>query len=526
MIKHRKSSLALLIAVGIAIAAFVLGITKGSTIAGGADSSGYLNEAVTIAGGRLTKPVPLARRVPWPDADWTFAPIGWRTSTQPGAVAPVYPPGYPLMMAVVRRLAGPRAMFLVVPALGAVAVFCTFLLGRRSESAASGVLAALLLASSPPFVFQLLQPMSDVPATACWIAALVAVQGGSRSGAALSGLFAALAVLTRPNLAPIGVAIFIYLMVRDWLGAPASRRTLVPLLFAAPFIAGGAAVAWIQNHLYGSPFRTGYGRPAALYELANYLPNLHRYPRWLLDSETPLVLAALIAPIVAWRRRSATPGDRDQMRLVILSMAIVAIVLASYLFYTPFDNWTYLRFLLPAYPALFVLTVTAVRRGARRLDARAALVVVILVGAAILYHHVQHIRHENLLTIAASERRYERIANHVATRLAGRPIIIGLQHTGSVTYYSGALTVRWDWLAPEWLDRAVEDLQERGYRPMILLEEFEEAEFKPRFARQRLGKLDWPPRAMLYGPPDARLYDPADRARYLMGERWRPDEIK
>jgi uncharacterized membrane protein HdeD (DUF308 family) len=75
--------------------------------------------------------------------------------------------------------------------------------------------------------------------------------------------------------------------------------------------------------------------------------NVVRYTQWLMQSETFLIFAAL-AGLVALRR-NAFAG-----RWAMFAATVFAIVLSSYLFYRPFDNWTYLRFFLPAYPLLFV----------------------------------------------------------------------------------------------------------------------------------------------------------------------------
>src|SRR5260221_408382 len=97
------------------------------------------------------------------------------------------------------------AVFLVVPVFAAVAVWLTFLLGRRLDDGVTGASASLLLATSPIFLYQSVQPMSDVPAAALWLAALTATARSDQRGQILGGGCAALAVLMRPNLAPIVV---------------------------------------------------------------------------------------------------------------------------------------------------------------------------------------------------------------------------------------------------------------------------------------------------------------------------------
>ncbi len=136
-----------------------------------------------------------------------------------------------------------------------------------------------------------------------------------------------------------------------------ARRVLPLALFAGAAVPGCLAVAAINQYLYGSPFRFGYEPVEVLYQLANAGPNLDRYPRWLVQTQTPFILLALAAPFFAFSRRQRSPlfaVDR-----VVLLLSVAAVVWLSYLFYLPFgrDEWTYLRFLLPAYPPLLVLSV-------------------------------------------------------------------------------------------------------------------------------------------------------------------------
>ena len=63
-------------------------------------------------------------------------------------------------------------------------------------------------------------------------------------------------------------------------------------------------------------------------------------------------------------------------------------------------------------------------------------------------------------------------------------VIITMQHSGSIRYYTGRMIVRWDALESRaWLDRAVAFLRDRGVATYALLEYWEEAEFRQRFTR-------------------------------------------
>jgi Dolichyl-phosphate-mannose-protein mannosyltransferase len=515
----------------------VLGVWKGSFVAGGSDSSGYVSEATALTAGRLKVPQRLAREVPWPSADWTFAPLGWRPATEPGARVPSYAAGYPLLMALASLMAGPRAMFWVVPLLGALSVWLTYRLGTKLDSDATGLMSALLLASSPIFVFQLLQPMSDVPVTAWWLAATVLAAGNTRASAAWSGAAAAAAVVTRPNLSLLAIPIAAFVAASELRNPtpphehPEARRAKLPrtLLFTIPVVGAAVLVGWLHEHLYGSPFTTGYGDPSTLYALSNVPSNAMTYSRWLFATETPLVLVALLAPIVM-HRWPLPPRLRGQGwgegPLAWTCLAIVGLVAVSYLVYAPFDNWSYLRFLLPAYPLLFALAIGAMTRAADPFRRRGRWLAPVLFVAAIVIWHLRFIGQHDLLDIAVAEARYLRVAEHVKTRLPSNAAIIGAQHTGSIRHYAGRLTIRWDWLAPAWLDRAIETLEERGYRPMVIVEDWEEAEIRKRFASSPASALDWTPRAELAGPPRVRVYDVADRLRSGQGERWTAEVIR
>ena len=69
------------------------------------------------------------------------------------------PPGLPIVMAPLRWI---HAELIVVPLLGAFAVWLTFVFGRRLAAAPAGAASAVLVACSPIFLYQIVQPMTDV----------------------------------------------------------------------------------------------------------------------------------------------------------------------------------------------------------------------------------------------------------------------------------------------------------------------------------------------------------------------------
>src|SRR5688572_13482230 len=179
----RRVALGLLLVVVVAT-----GLRWGTFVAGGSDSYCYVHQAERWASGRLQVREPLATDAPWPDAASTFAPAGHRPSpTVPGAIVPICPAGLSIVMATFLAAGGPTAMFLVVPLFGALLVASTFAAGARF-GARVGLVSALVAACSPAFLYQLMQPMSDVPAAGLWMLAVASAIGTKPRAPLVAGL--------------------------------------------------------------------------------------------------------------------------------------------------------------------------------------------------------------------------------------------------------------------------------------------------------------------------------------------------
>ena len=519
-------------AIAAALAVAALGIWKGSFVAGDHDAFGYVSEADLIARGSLRIEQQFVRTMPWPFADWSFAPPGYRPATDRGFIVPTYPVGVPLAMALFRRLAGARAVFYVVPLMGALCVWMTSALGASVHGRLTGMLAAALVATSPSFLFELMAPASDVAATALWTSTLALVLRNSPSAALGAGVFGALAILTRPNLVPLAAVVGVFLTWPAVRGSAGRQRTMIrAALFAVPVAGGCLAVAAINGQLYGSPFSSGYEPLSVLYRLANAGPNLDRYPRWLMQTQTPFICTALAAPMFARtgsERRETAPLAAGHVALLL---TFAAAVLLSYLFYTPYgrDEWTYLRFLLPAYPALLVLAVAVTIETARRVIPRERAATV--AASAVCIALSGWLAHESIrrgaLMARLVERRYADVGKYIEAMMPSNGVFIASLHAGSIRYYSGRLTMSYDRLERRWLDEAVKELSARGYHPFIALEDGEVAAFRERFGGlNRLALLDWPPLAERSEPVRVRIYDPADRERFQRGETIRTRSIE
>jgi hypothetical protein len=88
------------------------------------------------------------------------------------------------------------------------------------------------------------------------------------------------------------------------------------------------------------------------------------------------------------------------------------------------------------------------------------------------------------------ERRYATIAHLVAAQTEPSAMIFASIHAGSLRYYAGRATVRFDLLDANWLDRAAGWLNEHGRHPYVLIEDWEMPLFRERFgAANTLGGL-------------------------------------
>jgi hypothetical protein len=480
-----------------AMAVLIFSIAWNTGAAGGSDSSCYVLQAEAFAHGRIGLTDPLSGIIPGATPAM-FAPTGFVPSRiAPFDAVPICGPGLALAMAAA-SLAGRGAVFLVVPICAALAVWLTYLLGRRLDDGVTGACAAALLATSPIFLYQAVQPMSDVPAAALWLAALAFVSRRDPAGQIGAGGCASLAVLMRPNVA---------LIVLPLLALLPDRRAWVRFaLAAAP---GLAALAWLNAARYGSPFASGYGSTDALFVLAHVRPNLARYPRWLLETETPFLAAAALAPWWAHRHRS-------HARLVLVALSAFVLTLATYLSYTVFDDWWYIRFLLPALPVVIVLSVAVLLdfgRGRPALRAATAIVGCALLGGWRL--HVARTHH--VWDLQPLESRFVVAGRYAAGALPLNAVVLAVQESGSLRFHGGRATIAWDAIAPDALDATVDRLRRAGHPAFIALEDAEEPGFRARFSSQRSGGLDWPPHAEINAPLRVRVYDPAERDRYLGG---------
>jgi hypothetical protein len=274
--------------------------------------------------------------------------------------------------------------------------------------------------------------------------------------------------------------------------------------FLAAASAGIAATAIVYQKLYGSPTTSGYGDVSSMFTFAHVPQNVVRYFRWFAETQGSLALLGVVAILLPSRR--VWPWVADRWALVLI-LACVSLVVAQYLAYLVFDEWTYLRFLLTAWPFVMLGVATLalwIARSGKPLARLASGALVLLLGIQGLHQA----RVSGVFLIWETHRRPVDVARRLREALPPGSVVYSLHHSGSLRHYGGLATIRTDVLNADWLDRSVSWLRERGHAAFLLLEDWEVGPFEARFAGQ--STADTLERRLMFvdGPEQrTRLYD-------------------
>jgi len=255
---------------------------------------------------------------------------------------PQYPPGYPLLLGVASWFG---AELFVTPVVGVCSIILIYLAAREFARRWIALAVATAWAFCPIVMFGSTDVMSDLVATVPLIGSyLLYRRGWLRTSALVLGL----SFWVRPTNALYAV-VFAGVLLRD-------RQLFRFVLWTIPTVAVYAA----YNHfLYGAPWRTGYG--SFVHDLSPevFQPHLGFY-LWQtllhIGPLTPFVFIGLFR------------GRRSEI-------AFLATWFGSYLLFYCFwlsggDVWWWIRFLLPSYPALFLLAANGLEQTAGWLDRR------------------------------------------------------------------------------------------------------------------------------------------------------------
>ncbi|HEY8995029.1 MAG TPA: hypothetical protein VIM71_10235 [Lacunisphaera sp.] len=408
--------------------------------AGGSDSSGYLNSARLLLEGRLSVPLrtPEGLTAAVLPRRYLF-PLGFRLDATQENLLPTYPVGLPLHFAALGWLIGLEPAATVVGVFSALAfALLLYFTGlecgvRPGWSLAMTAVGAL----SPLTLTYALQAMSDLVAT-CWALALIfcALRSVRHAGwAAGAGASLAVAVLVRPTnaLLLLPAALALHPSVRTWIA------------FVLGGLPGALFLAGYNHALYGTYVTSGYGDVSSLFAARHIPPTLWHYARWLPVVATPLVLASFALPWLETDRRK---------KFMLLAWAGGVL-----LFYSTYEctqeTWWYLRFVLPALPALGIAAALGLQRinypswilmyrflpaGASPASVsggsvlRLPLAFLLLVTAiSWLFYWDRELR---VTKTELDDRTYPEVGRWVARQLPERAMVAVYQVSGAVLYYS------------------------------------------------------------------------------------------
>src|SRR5206468_550649 len=120
--------------------------------------------------------------------------------------------------------------------------------------------------------------------------------------------------------------------------------------------------------------------------------------------------------------------------------------------------WWYLRFVIPAMPAMFVLSLDAIWQGGRRFGPAVQAIVAIGFVTLNLGQAIGYARQHTIFDIGEGEQKYADVGRYLARELPPETVVISGLHSGNIRLYSGLRTLRVDSLEGAWLDRAINHL--------------------------------------------------------------------
>jgi len=257
---------------------------------------------------------------------------------------------------------------------------------------------------------------------------------------------------------------------------------LAPLAFALPlsplclalFGAGGApfaaAMAAYNLRCFGNPLQSGYGR-AGLFgavALENFPPRFLHYGGWILRTLTPLVPLAWLA----------VAADRDVPRRDrALLLCWFGAFLVFYCLYEPYDSFWFVRFLIPAAPALLLGALLTARKLFLRLGGGpGARVLAVLLLLSVLAVSARQVRRIGILGTAEGESIYPSICAWAERSLPGKSVLLAMAASGALENYTDLPYARWDWFEPQQFMALRARVERRGYRWYALLFPFEAEE--------------------------------------------------
>ncbi len=252
------------------------------------DEVSYIFQAKNLASLQLSAPLPPVEEA----FEFFYPPLIVQND---GHWASVYPFGHSLVLAIGERLG---AIWLIPPLLGAATVVLLSRIGQRVYNTRVGVLAALLLATSPFFLMTSSNLMSHNTGAFYIVASLTFLAFIDRRPwlyGVLAGLFFGLLFNTRPLTAFALMPPFGALLLSRLAPAERRRQGLEELL---SFVAGGLIMLLaylIYNYgAFGDALSNGYQQSGSLDQVVGFGNADHTVNRGIQNEQTQLTFLLLV----------------------------------------------------------------------------------------------------------------------------------------------------------------------------------------------------------------------------------------
>ncbi len=459
-----KRKILLFIAIGMGYVLFLSRYVEAS--AGGADSSGYLSFGRLLASGRIFG---AERTVPGfslpNEQPFFYCPLGFRPAPPGKGLISNYPPGLPLMFAIASKLVGwERAAPLVMLGNSALAIALMVVFCRLMGLSAIGTACATaVLAASPITLAFSVQPLSDVPALAWTLLAVVLALWPKRHPLVnvLAGAAFGMEFLIRPT----GVLI-LPTLIALYLLPPLLRESAKPAWRLSMLIAPAASIAWFSlgaapivlaycvfaSRAYGHPFSSSYGDTGFLFSWRYIIPSLLYFFRNIPLQFSPF---ALIAPACVFLRRL-------DLRQKVAVAGPVSCYVGFYVnYFGTSEHWWSLRFLLPVAPMLIAGGMVAFESLVAPLSRRLLVYILprgqpqilnsrVALGAAVVFllaftMWVGRLNHSSrFMNWGRADGEYRVAAEKVRALVPPNSACLCMQTSGSLYYYTNLTLIRSD----------------------------------------------------------------------------------
>lgn len=407
-------------AVFILSAVFIIYSTYRQRYVGACDWYGYYQQAQLFKSGHVSLDTKLpASKYP------AVAPLSFYSEN--GKVVGQYPPGFPLLMAVAGFVGLELYVNPILGILSVILMYLTILTLIGNDKWTAG-LFALLWAFFPLTIYGSTYVMSDLPATFFILLAFYLFKKKKLIPSALSLAFS---LAVRPS----NVLFCVVFLPLVWQELKVKERWQ----YGSWFIISSSLYAIYNWLVYGLPWRTGYMDISQNLSATIFTRNMLFYIGEILAQFTPMLL--LLAVIALWKK------EKKKDKYVFFLTAWFLAFLIFYCFWKPFVNvWWWQRFLLPGFPALFLLAASGFKRilmDIRWPNKILNYAVSILLVAAVMSNGIYFIyrgNHYSKLWAKDKGKLFYAISKKIAKRVIPGSLVGSCDFTGSLRLYTNTET--------------------------------------------------------------------------------------